>query len=76
MASCADVVLPRALDGIGTIKLGNAQFRLKNKATEYVSDTYVWETSEFINEVPSLSTSTSQLGTLAPVDYGDGTVAL
>ena len=76
MASCSDQVLPRAVDGIGTIKLGSCQLQLKNKATEYVSDTYVWETSDYVDQVPSLSTSTSQLGTLDPINYGTGTVAL
>lgn len=76
MADCSNQLLSRAVDSTGTVKLGHCQISLRNKATEYVSENYVWESTDYANVSPSLSTATSQVGYLDSVDYGDGTVAL
>ena len=76
VSSCSETILSRVQDDVGTIKLGVCRVNLSSKATEYVSDVYVWESTRQQSIVPALSTSTSQTGTLNPVEYGDGTVAL
>ena len=76
VSECSDAIMSRIQDDIGTIKLGTCRVNLSSKATDYVSDVYVWESTRQESIVPALSTSTSQTGTLNPVEYGNGTVAL
>lgn len=75
-ASCSENVLARLANHVGTTKLGNLTLKLQSKESNKVTDTLVWESTRFGTDVPSLSTSSLVEGSLDPVDYRDGTLAL
>ena len=76
MASCSNLVMSRLENHVGTTKLGNLTLKLQSKESNKVTDTLVWESTRFGTDIPSLSTSSLSEGSLSPVNYRDGTLAL
>lgn len=58
------------------IKLGIAQITLRAKNALGAQNTFIWENTNFANEVPALSYATGGKEVFKPVSYGDGTLAL
>ena len=76
LASCSETVFARLENHVGTTKLGNLTLKLQSKESNKVTDTLVWESTRFGTDVSSLSTSTLVEGSLEPINYRDGTLAL
>lgn len=58
------------------VKLGVAQITLRSKSALKSVTEYIWENTNFASQVPSLSYATGAKEVFAPVDYGNGTLAL
>jgi hypothetical protein len=58
------------------IKLGAAQITLRAKDALGARNVFVWENTDYSNEVPALSYATGGKEVFQPVSYGSGTLAL
>jgi hypothetical protein len=76
-ATCGDAVYSRLRDGASTTKLGVINFTFKSKDSITLKDQYVWESTQYSTETPSISFSpTISAWDYLPVDYGNGTLSL
>ena len=76
-ATCGDAVYSRLRDGASTTKLGIVNLSFKSKDSITLKDQFVWESTQYSTETPSISSSpTISAWDYLPVDYGNGTLSL
>ena len=75
--SCDQEILSRLRDNASTIKLGVSDLTFKSKESVGEVDRFVWEATQYADEVSSTSFSPTLTGwDYKPVNYGSGTLAL
>ena len=76
-ADCGERILSRLRNQASSIKLGVANFKFKSKDSIATSNQFVWESTQYANQVPSVSYSpTISNWDYKPTDYGNGTLGL
>jgi hypothetical protein len=70
-----NVAAPNGPATSGT-KLGIAQLSFRSKSSDLVVTEFIWENTNFFSQVPQLSYATASKEIFAPINYGDGTLAL
>jgi hypothetical protein len=76
-ASCSDEIFSRLRDNASAVKLGVTNLTLRSKDSLGESEQYVWEATQYGDEIPTVSFSpTITAWDYKPINYGDGTLAL
>ena len=76
-SKCEDEIFSRLRDNASSIKLGVTNLTFRSKESLGSSDQFVWETTQYDSQTPSVSFSpTLTKWEYKPVDYGTGTLAL
>ena len=73
---CSGALTSRLRDGASTVKLGHVQFDTVSKSAGSVTNTFVWEATQYTSQGSVLSAVPGSSFDYGPVDYGTGTLAL
>jgi len=75
-AEGSDMIMPRLTSQASTNKLGTVNITLQSKSTGGLESTFVWESTDTATATPQLSYFPRTPFQYAPVNYGNGTLAL
>ena len=76
LVECNEALTSRLRDGASTVKLGHVQLDTVSKTAGSVTNTFVYESTQYASQSASLSVFPSSSFEYGPVDYGTGTLAL
>jgi len=72
----SDAISSRLADGASSVKLGRCHFNMTSKSLGSVSNTYVWEETQYSSQSSKLSEFPNSSFEYPPTEYGSGTLAL
>ena len=76
LVECSEALTSRLRDGASTVKLGRVQLDTVSKTAGSVTNTFVYEPTQYASQSAALSVFPSSSFEYGPVDYGTGTLAL
>tara|TARA_R110002012_G_scaffold242725_1_gene417116 strand:+ start:119 stop:601 length:483 start_codon:yes stop_codon:yes gene_type:complete len=76
LVECSEALTSRLRDGASTVKLGHLQVDTVSKTAGSVTNTFVWEATQYAAQGSALSVFPSSSFEYGAVDYGLGTLAL
>jgi len=76
LVECSEALTSRLRDGASTVKLGHVQLDTVSKTAGSITNTFVYESTQYASQSAALSVFPSSSFEYGPVDYGTGTLAL